>query len=254
MIDNNIIMQEMIANHENCRIIQDDTQVIAKLRPLAVTQSLVGKLSSNDIEQGMFLTSRQISLSNLKTDLYRQCPNTNCIAKDRCAFRAIPNGNSNADIMFLNKMPTQYEMCNMTSHCDRNGVFLTLILSKMNVSRDSIYCTDVIKCNTQLDEQSYSECINTYLKHEINYVLPKIIICNGLSVLKACIKSGILGDLPLDVTYGKIYNARLSTNLPIKVIAIYDLDTVLQKTGDSYEKCKSELWGQILTAFKELSV
>ena len=254
MIDNNAIMQEMLANNENCRIIQDGAQVIAKLRPLAVTQSLIGKLSGNDIEQGISLISRQTSLSSLKTGLYRQCSNTNCIAKDKCVFRAIPNGNTNADVVFVSKMPTQYEMCNMTSHCDRNGVFLTLILSKMNVSRDSIYCTDVIKCNTQLDEQSYDECIRTYLEREIEYVSPKIIICNGLSVLKACIKSGILSDLSLDVTYGKIYNTRLSSGLPVKAIAIYDLDTVLQKTGENYEKCKTELWTQILSAFKELSV
>ena len=253
MIDNQIIMQEMIANNENCRIVQDNNQVIAKLRPLAVTQSLLGKLSSCDIEQGMSLISRQISLSNLKTDLYRQCQNTNCIARNKCVFRAIPNGSNDADVMFLNKIPTQYEMCNMTSHCDRNGAFLTLILSKMNVSRDSVYCTDMIKCNTQLDEQSYEECIRFYLEREILYVSPKIIICNGLSVLKACIKTGILTCLPSDVTYGKIYNAKTSTNLPIKVIAIYDLDTVLQKTEESYEKCKTELWTQILTAFKELS-
>lgn len=249
-MNNNIVMQEMIDNHESCRIIKEDSGYVVKLRPVVVSESLNDKLSSEDISAGMSIVNRQIMSSNIKTNLCRQCSNTNCNAKNNCLFRAIPNGNPNADIMFLNKMPTDYELCNMTSHSDRNGVFLSLILSKMNVSRDSVYCTDMIKCNAQLDEESYNECIQTYISKEIEYVSPKVIVCNGLSVLKACIKSNIIKNLSLDVTYGKIYDASAVSGLPIKVIAIYDLNTVLQKTGNEYEKCKTELWTQILSAFK----
>ena len=246
------IMQEMIENHESCRIIEVMDEYIAKLRPAAVTESLNGKLSAEDISTGMSIVNRQLMLSNIKTNLYRQCSNTNCKAREKCVFRAIPNGNTNADILFLNKMPTDYEVGNMSSHCDKNGVFLSLILDKINVSRDSVYCTDMIKCNTQLDEQSYNECIQTYISQEIEYVAPKVIVCNGLSVLKACAKSNVLKNLPADVTYGKIYDASTASNLPVKVIAIYDLSTVLQKTDADYEKCKTELWTQILSAFKIL--
>lgn len=244
------IMREMIENHESCRIVQNDSGYTVKLRPVAVSESLAEKLSSEDISTGMSIVNRQLELSNIKTSLYRQCNNTNCQAKDRCIFRAIPNGNTNADVLFLNKMPTDYEVCNMSTHCDRNGVFLSLILSKMNVSRDSIYCTDMIKCNTQLDEHSFNECVRTYTENEINYVAPKVIICNGLSVLKACVNLSVLHGLSGDVTYGKIYDARTSSGLPVKVMAMYDLSTVLQKTGNDYERCKTELWTQILSAFK----
>ena len=251
-IDDNTIMQDMIDNHKSCVIVQNDSGYTVKLRPVAVSESLNDKISSEDISVGMSIVNRQVMLSNIKTNLYRQCNNTNCNAKNKCIFRAIPNGNTNADVLFLNKMPTDYEIGNMSSHCDRNGVFLSLILNKMNVSRDSIYCTDMIKCNTQLDEQSYNECIQTYISKEIEYVSPKVIICNGLSVLKACAKSGILSNLPSDITYGKIYDANTVSNKPVKVTAMYDLDIVLQKIGSDYEKCKTELWTQILSAFKTL--
>lgn len=251
-MNDNTIMQDMIDNHKSCMIVKDDSGYTVKLRPVAVSESLNDKISSEDISAGMSIVNRQIMISNIKTNLYRQCSNTHCQAKDRCIFRAIPNGNTNADVLFLNKMPTDYEIGNMSSHCDRNGVFLSLILSKMNVSRDSIYCTDMIKCNTQLDEQSYNECIQSYIAKEIEYVSPKIIICNGLSVLKACAKSGILNNLPSNITYGKIYDASTASNQSIKVTAMYDLDIVLQKTGPDYEKCKTELWTQILSAFKAL--
>ena len=246
----NMIMQEMIENHEACRIIQDESGYTVKLRPTAVAESMNEKLSSEDISTSMSLVNRQIMLSNIKTNLYRQCTNTQCQVKDKCLFRAIPNGNTNADILFLNKMPTDYEIGNMCSLCDRNGAFLSLILNKMNVPRDAIYCTDMIKCNEQLNEDSFNQCISNYIVKEIEYVAPKVIICNGLSVLKTCIRANVITDLSSEVTYGKIYNAKTASGKSVKVTAIYDLDTVLQKTGQEYERCKTELWSQILSAFK----
>lgn len=249
-MDNDAIVQEMISNNESCRIIKDDSGYTVKLRPSAISETLEGKLSESDVVDSASIVKRQLELSNVKTSLYRQCDNVFCKAKDICIFRAVPNGNTNADVLFLNKTPTRYETCNMSSHCDKNGMFLSLILSKMGVSRDSVYCTDMIKCDAQLDEQSYNECINAYVVNEIRLVSPKVIVCNGLSVLKACVKSNVLIGLSLDVTYGKIYDARTRDNNPVKVIAMYDLNTVLQKTGDDYTRCKTELWSQILSAFK----
>lgn len=249
-MDNNAIMQEMIENHCSCKIIETENGCTVKLRPKAIAESLNGKLSSEDISTGMSIVNNQIMLSNLKHNLYRQCNNTQCNVKNECVLRAIPNGNTNANILFLNKMPTDYEVGNMCSHCDRNGVFLSLIFSKMNIPRDAVYCTDMIKCNKQLDEQSFNECIHNYIEKEIEYVKPKVIVCNGLALLKTCIKSKIISNLPSDITYGKIYNAITALGQPVKIIAIYDLDTVLQKTEQEYERCKTELWTQILSAFK----
>jgi DNA polymerase len=249
-MDKAMIIPEMIKNGESSRVIETENGYKVMLRPSVVIHSLDEKLSSEDITSGMNIVNRQIRFSNIITGLYGQCCDVNCIAKGKCIFKALPNGNTNANVMFINKMPTDYEMATMTSHSDSIGVFLSLILDKMGVSRDSVYCTDMIKCNTQLDENSFNECIKAYIEKEINYVAPKVIICNGLSVLKTCINLNILHDLSGDVTYGKIYDARTSSNLPVKVMAMYDLSTVLQKTGTDYERCKTELWTQILSAFK----
>ncbi len=250
-MDNAMIMPEMIKENASSKIVETESgSYKVVLRPSVISKSLEGKLSDTDIALGMDFVNRQIKLSNIKTGLCGRCCDVNCASKDKCIFRALPNGNTNADVMFINKMPTDYEIATMTTHSDKTGVFLSLILDRMHVSRDSVYCTDMIKCNSQLDEQSFNECVKTYLDNEINYVLPRVIICNGLSVLKACSKFGVLQDLPSDLAYGTLYDARISTNLPVKVMAMYDLDTVLKKTGDSYEKCKTELWSQLLSAFK----
>ena len=251
-INEELIMQDMIDKNESCRVIQNSDETIVKLRPISILDSLKGKLSDADIQNGGNIINRQLVINALKTNLYRQCINTNCSYQSKSMFRAVPSGNGEAKVMFINKQPTQYEACNMSTHCDREGIFLSLILSKMNVSRESIYCTDMIKCNGNPDENSCKECINQYLEQEINFVKPQIIICNGMSVLNACIKMKVLLNLPENISYGIIYNAVTSLGCNLKVMAMYDLNKVLQKNDTDYTKCKDELWSQILTAFKTI--
>lgn len=244
------VMQEMIDNNESCRIIHDGDDTMVKLRPISILNSLKGKLSDEDIQNGGGIVNRQLAINNLKTSLYRQCISTNCQFQNESIFRAVPGGNSNADVMFINRQPTEYEACNMSTHCDKEGTFLSLILSKMNVSRDSVYCTDMIKCHGNPNEMSCNECISQYLEQEINFVKPQVIICNGMSVLNACVRMGVLRGLPQQMSYGIIYDATTILGRGLKITAIYDLEKVLQKTGDDYSRCKNELWEQLTNAFK----
>lgn len=240
------IFKEMHDNHENCRIIKNDNNIQVKLRPIEIKNALKDKLSEQDINDAYESINQYNKLMDLKRNLYNGCQECNCCNK-QCLFHSIPCGNINSKVMMINKMPTQYEACRMHSMSDKNGVFLSLILQKMNIERDNIYMTDMIKCNNaQLDEYSYNECLNQYLKQEIKIISPKFIICNGISVMKACIKAGIFTGLPSEISYGNIYKAD-----GFNVMAIYDLETVLQKTEDNYSKCKEELWHQIVNAFKD---
>ncbi len=257
MTDSSAVMQEMIDNHEDCRILTNDNgQFTVKLRPNAIIEKLQGKLAPEDIASATQIANHQNAIMGIRSDLYLRCFQLNCSAKDLCPFRSIPNGDTHADVMFIGKTPTQYEACNFNSHSDKGGVFLSLILKKLGVARESVYCTDMIKCHTSnLDKNSYNECVGHYLSKEIEYVAPKLIICDGLSLLKACMKmeNPLFLDLPSDIGYGKIYDAHTPKGLAVKVMAMYDLDVVLNKTGEEYDKCKTDLWQQLLTGFKSLT-
>lgn len=243
------VLQDMVNQNEDCRI-QNNCVIV---RPSQISNHLKGKLSDVDVLKASEITQAQVRHSVIQHNLYTQCINTACINRDKCMFRSIPNGNINADVMFVSKIPTKYETYIGASHTGVNGMFLSLILDKMNVSRANIYFTDFIKCCTdELDEESYNECIQQYFVQEVDIVNPKLIICNGLPLLRSCIKSNVFTGLPEAVTYGKIYNTETHTGHHINIMSIYDLDKVLQKTGDDYEKCKTELWSQLLTGFKSL--
>jgi uracil-DNA glycosylase family 4 len=249
----NKIMADMIKNHQACVTVTNDKGEVKEihLRPKAVEESLADKLQQEDINKGSSIVSRITESNNMKINLCSACTDVHCVNHGK-GLRSLPTGTIDAKVMFINKQPTEYEAAQGTCCCDRNGMFISLILDKINVSRDSIYFTDMIKCPVQLDESSFNTCIDTYLKLELTMVAPQIIICNSLSVLKTCIARNIIKNLPSNVSYGNIYNAELFNGQSVKITAIYDLDTVLQKSEDDYNKCKNDLWSQVLNAFKAL--
>lgn len=248
------IMESMIANKQASYIVTDDTGEIVEVfaRPKGVEQALEDKLSAEDLARGSAIVERSYRFNQMKANLCTRCINTKCM--NRCkGLRALPTGNIDTRVMFINKQPTDYETIMSASCSDKCGVYMSLIMDKMCVPRDAVYFTDIIKCNNaKLDEPSFYECIDTYLRQEIDLVNPKLIICNGLSTLKTCCARNILTGLPKDVSYGNIYTVKLPNGNEAKVTAIYDLETVLKKSGDDYNRCKTDLWLQVLHAFQSL--
>lgn len=247
------IMESMIANNKSSHITTDADGNIIEVyaRPKSVEQSLVGKLSEADIVRGGAIVKQSYMLNQMKANLCTRCISTNCI--NRCnGLRSLPTGNVDTEIMFLDKQPTDYEAIMSASCSDKHGVFVSLILDKMGIKRDSVYFTNIIKCNAQLNQDSFNECVATYLLQELDLISPRLIICNGLSALKTCIAKNIFVDLPMNVSYGNIYTVKLPNGNSAKITAIYDLDTVLKKEGSDYAKCKNELWTQINNAFRNI--
>lgn len=243
------ILQEM-QDQSKSHVVTDDCLIV---RPYAVINKLNGKLSEQDLSKASEIMEKQIRFSSMLFRLHSGCAGVNCVNADKCMFRAIPTGSIDADVMFVNKLPTEYETCIGASHADVNGAFLSLILDKLNIPRGHVYMTDFIKCHiANLDENSYNQCVNTHFVNEVDIVKPKLIICIGLPLLKTFVRTNIFDNLPQAVSYGNIYNAKTKSGHPVKIMSIYDLDKVLQKTGDDYEKCKTELWGQLLTGFKSI--
>lgn len=259
MSDSNNVMQEMIANHEKCRVFTDENgNLTVKLRPNVIIEDLQDKLTPEDISLASRIANLQNVSMGIKSDLYLGCSQLNCKAKHDSVFRSIPNGRTDADIMFVGKTPSQYETCNFNSHSDKIGVFLSLILQKLGISRESVYFTDLIKCqSSNLDEASFHECTQHYFVKEVECIAPKIIICDGLSLLKACLKPEnsifTFTELPQEISYGKIYEVKTEKGFVVKLMAAYDLEIVLKKTGEEYAKCKSDLWQQLLTGIKSIS-
>lgn len=241
MMEDNQIKCKVVNNNNN------EFRVI--LRNDAIKTDLANALSEQDIQKGMYIVNKRNKISNLYLDLYNKCCHIKCNTKGRTIFRSIPNGNIASEIMFINKQPTQYDCLNMTSCTDAYGVFLTTVLDKLNINRENVYWTDAVKCDKINDKNNDCMlCINHYLKKEIELVSPKIIICNGLELLRT-VGNILLEGLPNNINYGTIYNVGLKDTLvQTKVIAIYDLNLILSKTGQECYNYKKQLWGWLIDA------
>lgn len=247
------IMESMIADNKASHIVTDayGEMVEVYARPKSVEHSLADKLSAEDLARGSAIVEQSYRFNQMKANLCARCMGTTCMNKCK-GLRALPTGNVNTSVMFLNRQPTDYETIMAASCSDRCGMFMSLILDKMGVNRDSVYCTDIIKCNAKIDEESFYQCIDTYLRQEIDLVSPKLIICNGLSTLKTCLVRNVFSGLPNDVSYGNIYTIKLPNGNEAKITAVYDLETVLKKEDNSYAKCKTDLWLQMVNAFNSI--
>ena len=249
----NTVISEMIENHESCRIItdnQDETTVM--LRPNIIRESLKGKISDQDIDTGMDIIDKSIDLASVMNNLYRQCICTNCPEKVNYSLRSIPNGNINAKVMFINSKPTIYEVGRMFSHCDKDSVCLSMVLSKAGIRRDDLYFTDIVKCIPLDSSYDFPKiCVSNYLIKEISHISPKAIVCNGIDTLRTLAGIGFIQGLPETVSYGTIYPVVIN-DVQVLITAIYDINTMLSKEGEEYEKCKVGLWGQLLQIFKKI--
>lgn len=238
-------MREMKESHQSVQL--HDSYAI--VRPDEVLAQLKGKLTDEDIRSGSISVMDTVQITNICRELCNGCQNIEC--NSRCGFRTLPYGNHEANVMFINKQPTIYETATGVPFSDKEGVFLTLILQKMNVRRSDVYMTDFIKCTSNnVDESSYKNCLKYYIDQELQIVDPKVIITNGISLLRTLNQNTIISGLPDNVAYGNMYDVVFGIGRQAKVMAMYDLDKVLAKTGDDYERCKNELWHQLVNAFQ----
>lgn len=218
-----------------------------------IKSELNGKLSDKDIDSAMEMIEHSNDISSLMLSIMTgsKCENCKINCHDTgCTARCIPYGNISSDVMFINKMPTSLEHQTTRSHSDTLGIFLSLILSKLGYKREQLYFTDLVKCyDKDMDDESCWQCIVSYVIKEIHLIMPKIIVCESMSVLKFLKESKIFEGLPEtnQLQYGRIYEVNfLNDKHPMKIAATYALDKVLEKTGEEYSNVKEKLWQQLV--------
>ena len=249
MNDNDIKKTAVEAEKSRDGFAMRDTTAV--IMPSALSSKVKGKLLDDDINVGQKSITDSIRLGRIDTLLCNSCKHKQCKVKDSGIARTKPRGSQYAKVMFINKMPSQFETACGTSVCDEKGILISVILSKMNVPVESIYFTDVVKCHGSISEAEWiNQCVKEYLTEEIDIVKPQVIITNGIAVLRILKFAGIITQLPETIEYGKIYECECN-GIKIKAISIYELEKVLMKEGTELTKCKNELWTQLLTAFTE---
>jgi len=101
-------------------------------------------------------------------------------------------GNPNADLMFVGEAPGGDEDLQGIPFVGRAGQLLTKIIEAINLTRDSVYIANVIKCrppqnrNPELDEV---ETCEPFLFRQIEVIQPKVIVALGKFAAQTLLKT-----------------------------------------------------------------
>jgi DNA polymerase len=149
--------------------------------------------------------------------------------------KSIGTGNPLASIMFIKEATSAKEAEARLAFANSSGEAILKALLKLNINLLEAYGTNVIKCYTKPPLQlntKFKSCL-TWLRLEINIILPKVIVAMGRTAWQALEILTEPGYNPLSKKTGHIFNWRPD----IKVILTYNPDNVLKE-----EVLKKELW------------
>lgn len=97
---------------------------------------------------------------------------------------AVPGeGPENSDIMFIGEGPGFHENEQGRPFVGAAGKFLEELLTKIGLSREEVFITNVVKCrppgNRDPQPEEVEICTNTYLDRQIKAINPKVIVTLG---------------------------------------------------------------------------
>lgn len=225
---------------------------VVSIKQSDINSILVNRLREEDIKSASDFCKKGALRNRLNIDIMCKSHCDSCINKCSKGI-VIPEGNANADIMFVCEQPTELDGQAHTVMFDAKGRIFTVILDKLGIKRDNIYITPIIKCSTQV-EDSYDlslTCSASYLLREIALVKPSKIVAMGTTSVNAL--RALLGDLE-NVTdilsvRGTTFTGQLDGHT-IEVMQTISTDFLLTKAGAMYNKYKMDIWNDISNFYK----
>lgn len=101
------------------------------------------------------------------------------------------DGNLDANIMFITRNPSAYEVRNNVPMVSKDGMLFQRYLELFNFDRNHIFITNAVKCKTPSHryptDVELDHC-RPYLENEIKHVNPKIIVLVGFTAMRAYFK------------------------------------------------------------------
>lgn len=152
-----------------------------KTEEIIIKENVLSKpVSKNSIEKD-WQSSNSLEVLNSKIHNCLECN----LGNSRTSF-VLGEGNPNSKILIIGDMPDANE--NEQSEASE---LLTKILGAINLTREEIYITNIIKCrlpeNTKAKTNEFNQC-EPYLKKQIELINPEFILALGLTAVNTLLK------------------------------------------------------------------
>jgi uracil-DNA glycosylase len=162
-------------------------------------------------------------------------------------------GNPHSPLMLIGEGPGENEDATGLPFVGRAGKLLDDILAAVNLSRQDVYITNIVKCRPAVEEggrlknrqprASEIRACHPYLQGQIEAIKPKIILCLGSPAAKTVIDK----DFKITRDRGKWYELEGG----IKAMATFHPAYILRQRGEDLQRTKRLVWKDIQAVYAE---
>lgn len=141
-------------------------------------------------------------------------------------FPVIGEGSHSAPIMFVGEAPGETEAKTGRPFVGRAGQLLNELLSSINVPREDVYITNIVKDRPPKNRDPFSEEIETYapfMDRQIEIIKPKVIATLGrFSMNYIMNRYGLEGELgPISSLHGKVFETKMPWGDKVKIVPLF---------------------------------
>jgi uracil-DNA glycosylase family 4 len=210
-------------------------------QPGGVLDSLFDSLEGGeDREERLAELARQVSVCT-RCDLALNRTNT-----------VFGTGDPYSPLMLVGEGPGENEDATGLPFVGRAGKLLDDILAAVNLTRQDVYLTNIVKCRAAVQEGGRMKnrqprageikACNPYLQGQLGAVKPEIILCLGSPAAKTVIDR----DFKITRDRGKWYDLN-----GIKAMATFHPAYVLRQRGEDLDIAKRAVWKDIQNVYTE---
>jgi uracil-DNA glycosylase family 4 len=162
-------------------------------------------------------------------------------------------GDPFSPLVLIGEGPGENEDATGLPFVGRAGKLLDDILAAVNLTRQDVYITNIVKCRAAVEEggrlknrqprTSEIRACNPYLQGQIEAIKPKIILCLGGPAAKTVIDK----DFKITKDRGKWYDLEGG----IKGMATFHPAYILRQRGEDLQKTKRLVWKDIQAVYAE---
>jgi uracil-DNA glycosylase family 4 len=150
-------------------------------------------------------------------------------------FPVIGEGSHDAEIMFVGEAPGKTEAKTGKPFCGAAGKFLDYLLASINLKREDVYITNIVKDRPEDNRDPTPDEIALYapfLDRQIQIIQPKVIATLGRHSMDYVMKKfGLDFDLgPISKIHGKIFETKASYG-PLSIATLYHPAVALYNGG-----------------------
>lgn len=182
-------------------------------------------------------------LYKIKEEVINMDSDLAALRRKNNAFPVIGEGNHNAQVMFIGEAPGKNEAATGRPFCGSAGQILDELLDSINLSRQDVYITNIVKDRPPNNRDPLPNEIKEYapfLDRQIEIIKPNIIVTLGrFSAQYILSKYRIVNTLPITKINGKVFKVN-----ELKII------TLLHPASAIYDSSKKK---DLIDGFKILS-